>query len=366
MTALTSLLPMILMTALSVTPASTVMTAMPVSFGFPIPDPALFAGFPRISASGIALACLVLLVVAIIWRALYEPGALEVTRRTLVARERDPDDGVLADQGTIHGDPSRGDRSEKDQAVLSDGSSAPGPARGEPVSVRVALFSDLHADSLRIRPEELIRAIRQAGVDALVFLGDLASDDAQATRAAPFLSEIADFARDARIPFFSVPGNHDGPVASQVLDALGISLLENQQTRFTTSSGAEVLVTGLADLRTGRPDSGLLKSQANHPIRIVLAHNPDTILELPEGGADFFLSGHFHGGQIYAPLQLEFRLLRPEVLPRRGIWRGAFHLNGYAGYITRGLGCVWLPLRLFSRPELALLDLQVPFARSGT
>lgn len=307
---------------------------MPVSLDFRIPDPTMLAGFPGIPASGIALACLVLLIVAIIWRALYEPGALEVTRRTLVASEQDP---------------ARG-----------------GSGKGEAASVRVVLFSDLHADSLRIRPDELIHPIRQAGVDALIFLGDLASDDGQARLAAPFLAEMADFAHNARIPIFSVPGNHDGPQASQVLAALGISLLENRQILFTTSSGIEVLITGLADLRSGRPDPALLNGQADHPVRVVLAHNPDTVLDLPEGGADFFLSGHFHGGQIYAPLQLEFRLLRPEVLPRRGIWRGAFRLNGYTGYITRGLGCVWLPLRLFSRPELALLELQVPATHSGT
>ena len=343
--------PISALTAIPAMPALTVMAAKPVSFGFPSPDSAMISGFPGLTGSGVALTFLILLVIAVIWRALYEPGALEITRRTLVASEQDP----------VHKDPTHGD-----PAVWSSESAVQNLSRVEMASVRVALFSDLHADSLRIRPDELIRPIRQAGVDALIFLGDLASDDAQAKLAAPFLSELADFARGARIPFFSVPGNHDGPEARHILDTLGISLLENQQILFTTSSSVEVLVTGLADLRSGHPDPALLNGRADHPIRIVLAHNPDTVLDLPERGADFFLSGHFHGGQIYAPLQLEFRLLRPEVLPRKGIWRGAFRLNGYTGYITRGLGCVWLPLRLFSRPELALLELQVPAVPSGT
>lgn len=283
--------PISALTAIPAMPALTVMAAKSVSFGFPSPASAMIRGLPGLTGSGVALAFLVLLVIAVIWRALYEPGALEVTRRTLVASEHNP-----VHKDPTHGDTTHGDPTHGDPAVWSSESAVQNLSRVEMASVRVALFSDLHADSLRIRPDELIRPIRQAGVDALIFLGDLASDDAQAKLAAPFLSELADFARGARIPFFSVPGNHDGPEARHILDTLGISLLENQQILFTTSSSVEVLVTGLADLRSGHPDPALLNGRADHPIRIVLAHNPDTVLDLPERGADFFLSGHFHWG----------------------------------------------------------------------
>lgn len=255
-------------------------------------------------------------------RAFYEPGSLDVTHRTLTAARR----------------------------------------AGSPASVRVAVFSDLHADSLRIKPEQLVEALRRDPADLMVFLGDLASGDSQSGMAARFLGVMSAAAKEAGIPFLAVAGNHDGQKARQVLRSLDIDLLENEGRRITTASGSELDIIGYTDLKADWPDPELLTAAPDHhekaQIRIVLAHNPDTILHLPEDSGDFFLSGHFHGGQIYAPLQLEFRLLRPEMLPRRGIWRGSFSLNGYSGYITRGLGCVWLPLRLFSKPELAILELR--------
>ena len=128
--------------------------------------------------------------------------------------------------------------------------------------------------------------------------------------------------------------------------------------RSPSAIGVEVMITGFSDLKTANPDINLLSLPENPAVmRLVLAHNPDTILHLPEGSGDFLLGGHFHGGQIYAPYQLEFRLLRSDKLPRMGIWRGIFRMKGFTGYITRGLGCVWLPLRIFSKPEFTLLEL---------
>ena len=262
------------------------------------------------------------LVVLILIRALYEPGSLDITHQTLISQH---------------------------------------PASNQ-LAVRVALFSDLHADLLRIKPKVLIAALLDTPVDLLIFLGDLASKDEKAGKATWFLSQIAAAAHQANIPFLAVPGNHDGVNAHRVMCEAGLDLLKNEQRSVITASGVRLMITGLSDLHTGSPNPQLLKTDkermsSDEQIRIVLAHNPDTILKLPLDGGDFFFSGHFHGGQIYAPLQMEFRLLRSDILPRQGIWRGVFSMLGYCGYITRGLGCVWLPLRFLSKPELTILDL---------
>lgn len=291
-------------------------------------DSALPSALTPFRWAGILPALLLVIALLALIRGLYEPGTLEVTENRLVSGA-----GEAANPDVI-------------------------PAGGNTGSVRVALFSDLHADSLRIKPEELVAVLIKKPVDFLVFLGDLASDDRKAGRAIPFLQVLSREAKARGIPFLAVLGNHDGPRARKILSDLDVEVLENTKRVFKTATGMEVLITGFPDLKSKKPDIGLL----NHPddssaMRLVLVHNPDTILHLPEDSGDFLLGGHFHGGQIYAPYQLEFRLLRSDKLPRMGIWRGIFRMKGYTGYITRGLGCVWLPLRVFSKPEFTLLEL---------
>lgn len=237
-------------------------------------------------------------------------------------------------------------------------------------SVRIALISDLHAEMLWIKPERIVAELERTPPDLLFFTGDLVGSDRHAECAAPFLDRLGEAARAMGIPFLAVTGNHDGPSALRLMRAAGIDVLQDEQRRLVLADGAEVLITGLADRRPGakaaallaRPGTAGVTDAAGAPIHIVLVHNPDAVLDLPEHGADFLLGGHFHGGQIYAPFHLEFRLLRNDRLPLLGHWRGPFRLRGYRGYISRGLGCVWLPLRFLSLPELAILDLTVEAA----
>ncbi len=243
-------------------------------------------------------------------------------------------------------------------------------------SIRVALFSDLHADKLWIKPAQVAAEIKRQPVDLVFFAGDLTGNDQKAEQAKPFVDYLAAELNTAGIPFLAVPGNHDGPRAISVMQAAGLDVLLNEQRLFGLADGTSVLISGLAGQHSGSKQNRLhYPSTQQSPlnadnygtgdIHIVLVHNPDAVLELPHNGADFLLAGHFHGGQIYAPFKLEFKLLRHDRLPRLGITRGSFSLRGFKGYISRGLGCVWLPFRLFSLPELALLELVVEPEEQG-
>jgi len=237
-------------------------------------------------------------------------------------------------------------------------------ATGEQVqpALRVLLFSDIHAEHLRLSDQRLVEAMVQAKPDLLLFAGDLTAKTHALPRALGLISRIRTHPDLSACPFFAVPGNHDTPEVRAQLRKLGVPILVNQ-TVAVDWHGQSWLIMGLDDLRHGKPDFSKIYTEAALsavPVnrRIILAHNPDCLDELEPNQACWFMGGHFHGGQIWAPFQLEFRLLRSEKLPRTGYYKGAQLRRSMNAYISRGLGCVAIPLRLFSKPELTLFLLR--------
>lgn len=240
------------------------------------------------------------------------------------------------------------------------GRAAPGPA-----PLNVLLVSDLHTEWLRISPARLAKALAACPADVLLFAGDIAGSGTALGRSKPWLDVLSRHAASQGIPLLAVPGNHDSLETLDELARLDFTVLRNETALVSIHPGVSWLFLGLDELKSGRSDlAGVLGrlSPAEQAVpasrRIVLAHNPDCLLDLTNSQtAAFFLAGHFHGGQIWMPFHLEFWLLRREKVGRLGFHRGRFSWHGIEGYITQGLGCVLFPLRLFSRPEVAVLEL---------
>jgi uncharacterized protein len=239
------------------------------------------------------------------------------------------------------------------------------PAAHDPGSavqpLRVLFFSDLHAEHFRLDPDRLLAACAGSRPDVILFGGDLAGKPERLPQALNLMDQVRRLPELAGIPFLAVRGNHDTDESVRGLSQLGIQVLENTG-RILVVRQESWLVAGLQSRRTGRPDfaqATLPAEAAGIPPsrRLFVAHNPDGLLDLPPNSAACFLAGHFHGGQIWLPFRLEFFLLRRERLPRIGHYRGQFYWRDTPAFISRGLGCVSLPLRLFSLPELAILEI---------
>lgn len=233
--------------------------------------------------------------------------------------------------------------------------------RGKSDPLRVVLFSDLHAEHLRLKSSRIITEIKQAAPDVVVFAGDLTARMTRLAKAIEFMRQIRESEYGRPVFFLAVPGNHDTPEALQALAETGFLVLENDTASYRHNSSLWQFY-GMADIKNGQPAAASLPSadgiSAVAPERrIVIAHNPDRILELPEESALLFLAGHFHGGQIWAPFRLEYKILRDEKLASMGYTRGLFTLRGIQAYISRGIGCVLIPLRFMSRPELTIIDI---------
>jgi uncharacterized protein len=90
-------------------------------------------------------------------------------------------------------------------------------------------------------------------------------------------------------------------------------------------------------------------------LRILLAHFPDVVDDLPEGACSLVLAGHLHGGQICLP--------RPggRVRLSHTHWRyldGVHRVGSTTLVVSRGTGTTLVPFRLLARPEVALLRLR--------
>ena len=89
-------------------------------------------------------------------------------------------------------------------------------------------------------------------------------------------------------------------------------------------------------------------------LRILLAHFPDVVDDLPPGSCSLVLAGHLHGGQICLP--------RPggRIRLSHTRWRyldGIHRVGDTTLVVSRGTGTTLVPFRLLARPEASLLRL---------
>lgn len=227
--------------------------------------------------------------------------------------------------------------------------------------LKIIHLSDIHLKFLRVPSEKVCRIIRQENPDLIVISGDFIDKPVQASLLLKFLASIRCGYRTllclGNHDFYAYARNPDGmKLLIREMESSGIEVLHNRSVQLEKNLRKYNFI-GIEDLRHGHPDVAKAFSgcQPDGATNIVFSHNPDIVLELPKNRADYLLCGHFHGGQIWMPFNLEFTLLRDDQLCKMGIRRGLHKVNGVQLYINRGLGNVLFPLRFFSRPEITVI-----------
>lgn len=244
-------------------------------------------------------------------------------------------------------------------------------------TLKVIQLSDIHIDRMYVNPHKIVDVIRQEKPDLILFTGDYVEKPADADRFLRFLDTLRGAHCSAEIWFCL--GNHDQRAFLRDQDGLerfittmrgrGLRYLNNQ-TVVLEKNGIPFKLTGIGDMRYGKDDVAAALDEhfaalddhsapktPKSPLHIAISHNPDIVLKLPTGSVDLLLCGHFHGGQIWAPFNIEFAILRKEALCKMGITRGLHQVNGIRLYINRGIGNVIFPFRFFSRPEITVFTL---------
>ncbi|WP_456049046.1 metallophosphoesterase [Acetivibrio cellulolyticus] len=227
--------------------------------------------------------------------------------------------------------------------------------------LKVIQLSDIHIKFLKVSIEKILNAVDEEKPDFIILTGDYIDNVKQIPTFLSFLEKIK-----GNHKVFLCFGNHDYKAFYKneagllmfisEIEKRGINVLLNDSLYFEKGSSAYNII-GIEDLRSKRHDikRALEHCKSNVTANIAFSHNPDIALQLPVGRVDFLLCGHFHGGQIWMPFDLEFKLLRGEKICKMGIKKGLNKLNNMIIYINSGLGNVLFPLRFLSRPEITVL-----------
>jgi predicted MPP superfamily phosphohydrolase len=228
------------------------------------------------------------------------------------------------------------------------------PVAGLPAAlngVRIALLTDIHhsalvgADDIRAAVD-LTLSLRP---DLIVLGGDYVSF-ADREYMAPVAELLAPLAAPQGV--FAVLGNHDDDKEMPaVLARRGFAVLKDQRTRVTLRGEA----LELAGIRFWTRRAADIHERVLRNARdtvLLLAHDPRRLTEAATLKIPAVLSGHTHGGQVVLPgigavAKARFPIL--EGLGRKG---------DTSIFVSRGIGTVYVPIRINCPPEVAMITLR--------
>jgi predicted MPP superfamily phosphohydrolase len=227
------------------------------------------------------------------------------------------------------------------------------PVSGLPPALRglrVGVLTDVHR-SETVSHEMVSRAVTALMAerpDLIVLGGDYVS-----FRDTRYVRPAADALAPLSAPHgvIAILGNHDDdremPAA---LAAKGFTVLKDARTRLTIRGEA----MDFAGIRFWTYKVGdvahVLRGALPHAI--LLAHTPKRLIEAQQLAVPAVISGHTHGGQIVLP---GIGAVAAREFP---VIAGLERRDGTSIFVSRGVGTVYVPVRINCPPEVAVLTLE--------
>lgn len=209
---------------------------------------------------------------------------------------------------------------------------------------------------------DCVRLARAIPHDMVVLTGDYVSRNA---------SGISDYPRwfegwQPSLGSWAVLGNHDHYTdpdwITQTLTGCGVRVLRNQSVR-VDHRGEGVRLIGLGDAASRHHNvREAMRDTRPGEFLWLLSHTPGMAWESTQLRIDFMMSGHTHGGQVCLPGGKAL-FAANHLGPRYAA--GLFRMKDLVFYVNRGLGVVFLPVRFFCPPEIAILTLKRGTAPPG-
>jgi predicted MPP superfamily phosphohydrolase len=150
---------------------------------------------------------------------------------------------------------------------------------------------------------------------------------------------------------FGILGNHDDdhdmPAA---LIKNGVQMLKDARTRLTINHEAIDLI-GIRFWTKRAADIATL-TRGTGAATFLLAHDPRRLTEAAGLGIPLVLSGHTHGGQVVLPV------IGAVAARKFPVAAGLVRRDRTTMFVSRGLGTIYVPVRINCPPEVALLTLK--------
>jgi predicted MPP superfamily phosphohydrolase len=228
------------------------------------------------------------------------------------------------------------------------------PVIGLPLALdglRIGLITDVHYSDT-VPASDVTKAVallQESAPDLVVLGGDYVSfaDRRYMGPVAELLAPLAQTPHGA----FAVLGNHDDdremPAA---LHQRGFAVLLDQ--RASLSIKGETLDLAGVRFWTRRPADVARVLTGTSGTTILLAHDPRRLTEAAAFDVQLVLSGHTHGGQVLLP---GVGAVAGRKFP---VLAGVGQHGNATVFVSRGVGTVYVPVRINCPPDVAVLTLR--------
>jgi uncharacterized protein len=219
----------------------------------------------------------------------------------------------------------------------------------ELAGLRIGLLTDVHRSEW-VSAGDVDRGVRlmmAAKPDLIVLGGDYVTWGERA-----FVTPSAEALAPLTAPHgvFAILGNHDDdhdmPAA---LAARGVTVLKDARTTISIRN-RDVTLAGIRFWTKRARDIATVVGNAAGTV-ILLAHDPRRLAEAATLNIPLVLSGHTHGGQVVLPV------LGAVAAQKFPVVHGMARQGGTTLFVSRGLGTVYVPVRVNCPPEVAVLTL---------
>ncbi|MFD3158037.1 metallophosphoesterase [Haloimpatiens sp. FM7330] len=237
---------------------------------------------------------------------------------------------------------------------------------------KIVQISDLHNKVFFNNNNSLVKKIKSQNPNIIVITGDLIDRRKYSEEKAMILiDKIKDIA-----PIYYVTGNHEGwsskfSSLEKKLETRGVIVLRNKSVYYKKGND-KILILGVDDpsfntegYSEDYKDYDIMKKQLEKIndidnkdcFKILLSHRPEMFDLYAKEDIDLAFTGHAHGGQVILPF------IGGIVAPNQGFfpkyYKGTYTKANTVMVVSRGLGSSIAPLRIFNRPEIVVVAVEV-------